>query len=64
MFDLIKNIFKLFVKEKYNICFNQINTGKDYCYGLAGGDSSTNYLQYECICCPYFKVYNINGGNV
>lgn len=24
------------------------------CCGLAGGDKSSDYLQYECIDCPYF----------
>lgn len=25
------------------------------CNGLVGGDRSTNYLQYQCIDCPYFN---------
>lgn len=25
------------------------------CYGLAGGDKSTNYLQSSCIDCPNWK---------
>ena len=26
------------------------------CYGLVGGDKSTNYLQYSCIGCPNLKL--------
>ena len=26
------------------------------CCGLAGGDASTHYLQYDCIGCPHLTV--------
>lgn len=52
-------ILFLFTDFDYDVCFRKsINDGiadKDGCCGLTGGDHNTNYLQYDCIGCPYLK---------
>lgn len=37
------------------------SVGQNGCQGLVGGDYGTDYLQYECIGCPYIdpEVYRM-----
>ena len=40
-------------------CFNQMSkdglVSKNGCHGLVGGTKETEYLQYNCVDCPYYK---------
>lgn len=45
-------VFGIFYDPRDN-CFNQM--AKDGCHGLVGGTKETEYLQYNCVDCPYYK---------
>lgn len=51
-----------FVDLDHDTCFRENikdgNANEDGCYGLSGGDHNTDYLQYDCIGCPYLKHIN------
>ena len=59
MFERIKNLI-----EKFNYliskqeCYDEMERRglavRESCEGVVGGDSSTEYLNYSCIDCPYF----------
>lgn len=55
-------ILFLFVDLDHDTCFRENirdgNADEDGCYGLSGGDHNTDYLQYDCIRCPYLKHIN------
>lgn len=52
----------LLISVDYDTCYREnIRAGiadEDGCCGLLGGDRNTNYLQYDCIGCPYLKLIN------
>ena len=44
-------------KIKYYECFQaHQKDDKGYCYGLAGGTASTDFLNEVCIDCPYLMI--------
>lgn len=49
--------YKKIKQNHYDKCYSQMKCSKtnDKCYGLFGGDWETEYLQYECIDCPYWQ---------
>ena len=57
---MLKNIAE-WIKEqmykRYDKCYEERESEGvavfSMCGGLAGGDKDTEYLQYECIDCPY-----------
>lgn len=62
--ELINKIRKFFRKIKYSFskdaCYDLMleqGIAKDsICNGINGGDKYTNYLHYDCIDCPYFRM--------
>lgn len=52
----------LFFDFDHDMCFRKsVKDGiadENGCCGLAGGDHNTDYLQYDCIDCPYLKHIN------
>ena len=50
--------FGIFYDPRDN-CFNQMYkdglVSKNGCHGLVGGTKETEYLQYNCVDCPYYK---------
>lgn len=52
----------LFIDFDHDKCYRKsIKYGiadEDGCRGLSGGDHNTDYLQYDCIECPYLKHIN------
>ena len=50
--------FGIFYDPRDN-CFNQMSkdslVSKNGCHGLVGGTKETEYLQYNCVDCPYYK---------
>ena len=55
-------VLLLFVDPDHDKCYRKsIRHGivdEDGCRGLSGGDHNTDYLQYDCIGCPYLKHIN------
>lgn len=47
---LLQFFRKLFSKDK---CFQKYKSKDGKCYGICGGDKSTDYLSYSCISCKY-----------
>ena len=47
MFKFLRNIFDW--REK---CFRE-NNRDNKCYGLLGGNKSTNYVSFACVDCPH-----------
>ena len=51
--------FKSLFSDDHDKCYSEMEK-KGYaifgcCCGQSGGDSTTEYLNYDCIDCPYFK---------
>ena len=61
-FDRLKKLIK---RIKYSFsresCYKEMEKQRiavfGMCGGLVGGDRYTNYLQYDCVDCPYYVGY-------
>ena len=58
IFKKIKQFIKSCKISSYDKCYHQMEIQGFAvfmcCCGMAGGDSSTDYLSYTCVDCPYF----------
>ena len=67
IFNKLKDKFKSFMykvvdKAHYDQCYDHMEAKGDavfgMCCGIAGGDSNSGNLCYDCISCPYLVPIN------
>ena len=44
------------IKAWNKSCYNEYKRSDGSCSGLAGGDKSTDYLQWGCASCEHFRM--------
>lgn len=56
-----KRMYRNWMSHLYQVhqqkCYEENGNKDGTCYGLVGGDKDTEYVQYGCINCEYWRYY-------
>ena len=55
LLNKIKEEYRKCMEEKYRKCFEK-HGEDDVCNGVIGGSLATDFLNEDCIDCPYLKL--------